>query len=337
MVYSQAVYAPVKAKVSIVIPVYNAEKYLGECLDAVLGQTLRELEVICVDDGSTDDSLRILGERAKSDMRLSVIRQENAGAGAARNRGLAAATGDYIAFMDADDFYPDADTLSCLYADAVGSGLPVVCGTVELLDPDGSVQTSGEGFPSFDRKGAMEFRTRPFDWGYQACLFARQLLTDADLHFPAWRRYQDPPFLVRALLAAKTFFADPRPAYRYRVEHKKVDWAANGCRKILDLLGGIREEMTVADRQGVEPLCRQLIRRCQLQFGGILCIGLRRSEDVRCIVRELEQDFPGLMRTPLQWLALRNRLGFALPYVGFKVWWMLRNEGLCQLLRRVCQ
>ena len=94
-------------KVSVIIPVYNQAPYLAECLDSVLAQTLREIEVICVDDGSTDGSERMLDDYAKRDLRVKVIHQSNAGVAAARNNGLAAATGEFIAFMDPDDKYPD--------------------------------------------------------------------------------------------------------------------------------------------------------------------------------------------------------------------------------------
>lgn len=92
-------------KVSVIIPVYNAEKYLAECMDSVIGQTLKNIEIICVDDGSTDESFKILKEYEKNDRRIRLLRQENAGAGAARNTGLAAAKGEYLSFLDADDFF----------------------------------------------------------------------------------------------------------------------------------------------------------------------------------------------------------------------------------------
>ena len=92
-------------KVSVIIPVYNAEDYLRQCLDSVCSQTLQEIEIICVDDGSADQSLRILKEYAAKDSRISVLEQENAGAGAARNKGLAAAEGTYLSFLDSDDFF----------------------------------------------------------------------------------------------------------------------------------------------------------------------------------------------------------------------------------------
>ena len=90
--------------VSIIVPVYNAERYLGECLDSLLGQSLEDIEVIAVDDGSTDGSAALLAHRAAADGRLKVIAKANGGAAAARNTGLAAATGDYVLFVDADDY-----------------------------------------------------------------------------------------------------------------------------------------------------------------------------------------------------------------------------------------
>ena len=100
-------------KVSVIIPVRNAEKYLGECLDSVLGQTLKDVEVLCVDDGSTDGSAKILSDYAAKDGRIRILRQPASGAGVARNRGLAEARGEYLFFCDADDWI-DRDTLGSM-------------------------------------------------------------------------------------------------------------------------------------------------------------------------------------------------------------------------------
>ncbi|MDO5139064.1 MAG: glycosyltransferase family 2 protein, partial [Oscillospiraceae bacterium] len=86
-------------KVSVIIPVYNAEEYLRECLDSVVNQTLRDIEIICVDDGSTDGSLSVLREYEKGDPRVRVFTQPNINAGAARNKGLYNATGEYLSFL----------------------------------------------------------------------------------------------------------------------------------------------------------------------------------------------------------------------------------------------
>lgn len=90
--------------VSVIVPVYNAEAYLSVCLQSLMGQTLRELEFIIVDDGSTDRSAEIMDDFARTDSRFRIIRQENKGLGNARNAGLEAACGKYVAFVDSDDW-----------------------------------------------------------------------------------------------------------------------------------------------------------------------------------------------------------------------------------------
>ena len=91
-------------KISIVIPAYNAEKYLSQCLDSIINQTLKDIEIICVNDGSTDRTGAILDSYKLIDNRIIVIHKENKGQSMARNTGMAIASGDYIGFVDSDDF-----------------------------------------------------------------------------------------------------------------------------------------------------------------------------------------------------------------------------------------
>ena len=95
----------VMPEISIIVPVYNAEKYIARCLDALIQQTFQDIEVICIDDGSPDNCPQILDDYAKKDSRICVIHQQNAGQGAARNRGLQEVSGNYIMFCDDDDWY----------------------------------------------------------------------------------------------------------------------------------------------------------------------------------------------------------------------------------------
>ena len=90
-------------KISVIIPVYNVEKYLKECLNSVINQTLKDLEIICVNDGSIDNSLKIMKEYALKDPRIKILSQKNQGVSEARNFGIKNATGEYVAFLDADD------------------------------------------------------------------------------------------------------------------------------------------------------------------------------------------------------------------------------------------
>ncbi|MBQ9773718.1 MAG: glycosyltransferase [Clostridia bacterium] len=101
-------------KVSIIVPVYNVEKYLRQCIDSIVEQTLQEIEIICVNDGSTDSSLSILQEYANADPRIKIIDKENSGYGASMNQGLALASGEYIGIVESDD-YAEPDMFERLY------------------------------------------------------------------------------------------------------------------------------------------------------------------------------------------------------------------------------
>lgn len=113
------------AKVSVIVPVYNVEQYLSDCINSILTQTLNEIEIICVDDGSTDKSPAILDDYAKKDSRLRVIHKENRGYGHSMNVGIDAASGEYIGIVESDDrILPDM--YRTLYSAAKGNDLDVV-------------------------------------------------------------------------------------------------------------------------------------------------------------------------------------------------------------------
>lgn len=101
-------------KISVIVPVYNVEDYLGECLDSLITQTLSDIEIICINDGSTDNSLEILTNYSKRDSRIKIITQENKGLSSARNRGFEFINGKYTYFIDSDDILK-SDALEKLY------------------------------------------------------------------------------------------------------------------------------------------------------------------------------------------------------------------------------
>lgn len=114
-------------KVSVIVPVYNEERYLLKCINSICNQTLKEIEIICVDDGSTDGSLQILHDLAEKDSRIQVLTQKNQFAGVARNHGMDHATGKYLSFLDADDYF-EPDMLEKMYDKAEeGSCEVVIC------------------------------------------------------------------------------------------------------------------------------------------------------------------------------------------------------------------
>lgn len=129
-----------KPKVSVIVPIYNVEKYVGKCIESIINQTLKEIEIILVDDGSTDKSGKIADDYAKLDKRIKVIHQDNLGQGKARNRGIDIAVGEYIGFIDSDD-WADLNMYEELYNSAMTKKVDiVVCGR-KLYDENGKLRT----------------------------------------------------------------------------------------------------------------------------------------------------------------------------------------------------
>lgn len=129
--------------VSIIVPVYNVEKYLSECLNSLIAQSYREIEIVTVDDGSTDESGKICDEYEKQDQRIRVIHKKNGGVVSARNDGIYAAKGEYITFVDADDTI-DSHTVEHLI-NAIGSADIATCG-VNCQRLDGTLLALKDAF-----------------------------------------------------------------------------------------------------------------------------------------------------------------------------------------------
>ena len=124
-------------KISVILPCYNVAPYIGACLDSLLNQTLVDIEIICVDDKSTDDTLDIIQKHVKRDTRIKLIaQQKNQGVSAARNAGLDVATGEYIGFVDPDD-YVDLDFYEKLYNTAKQEDADIVKADLVIVDVSG--------------------------------------------------------------------------------------------------------------------------------------------------------------------------------------------------------
>jgi glycosyltransferase involved in cell wall biosynthesis len=122
-------------KVSVVIPVYNVEEYIPRCLDSLINQTLQDIEIICVNDGSTDNSLKVLEEYAAKDQRIKVLNQENVGVSQARNNGLKVVTGEFIGFCDPDD-YVSLDYYEKLYNAVTTNGCDIAASGITKFRGD---------------------------------------------------------------------------------------------------------------------------------------------------------------------------------------------------------
>jgi glycosyltransferase involved in cell wall biosynthesis len=176
----------------------------------------------------------MLDEYSARDSRVKVIHRANAGAGPARNAGIDVATGDFIAFMDPDDMYPDVRVLEDLYTTAVANGVRVCGGSFMEFLPNGAGRTRYDGVMSgmtFAQDGFVDYRDWQFDYGYVRFVYSRDMVQRAGIRFPAYARYQDPAFFVRAMAAAGRFYALRRVTYRCRIHGGWVAWAAAGARR----------------------------------------------------------------------------------------------------------
>ena len=237
------------AKVSVIIPIYNVEKFLRECLDSVCSQTLRDIEILCVDDGSTDSSPMILDEYAAKDKRFRIFKQENKGSGPARNIALDNAHGECVCFMDPDDKYPNEVVLARMYVTMESSTSNVVGGNLRLITEDGAFA----GDKKNGYSGMVSYSETQQQYGYQCYIFRRSLIEDNAIRFPALWRRQDPPFFINCLLAAGTFYGIDDIVYSYRMRNssRPVDWLANNALRLKDNLSGIEVVGKLAKSNGL--------------------------------------------------------------------------------------
>lgn len=206
-------------KVSVIIPVYNVEPYLRQCLDSVVNQTMREIEIICVNDGSTDGSLAILEEYAAQDERITVISQENGGLNAARNAGLKRVNGEYIAIVDSDDWV-ELSLCKRVYAVAKDTDAEVVMFLfnqikgLQLQKPD-PYKISWLYKYSADDKLHTLFTNPPNCWSR---LWKTSLIQNNQIKFPEDLVVgEELPFVVEAILRANKMVFLPQALYNYRI------------------------------------------------------------------------------------------------------------------------
>ena len=203
--------------VSVIVPVYNVEEYLGRCVDAILAQSYRNLEIILVDDGAKDSSGRICDEYAEKDPRVRVIHKKNGGLSSARNAGIDIARGDYLEFVDSDDWI-EPDAVESLLELAVAHQVELVLGGRW----DVSSRTGNKKKGLCPRKQEVisgeELVGRIFRWDNcdsSACdkLFSRRLFRE--VRFPEGVVCEDVPVMYRIVLDAGRVALLDRPVYNY--------------------------------------------------------------------------------------------------------------------------
>lgn len=229
--------------ISVLVPVYNAEKYLESCLQSVVKQTFKDFEIICLNDGSTDGSAAILATWATKEPRLKILAQANKGLSAARNRLLEKARGAYVAFVDADDVLEPA-YLQKLYETALSKKAEVAVCFFDHIRANGLTRISPRLPKCYyiqpSQNAGERFRCGFYNPTAPAKLFKRQFLIANHLAFLPGRKAEDVPFTVQAYLLAQRIVYIKEPLYLYR-QGEKSSISNNLSAMTVDMLRNLWE------------------------------------------------------------------------------------------------
>lgn len=298
-------------KISVIIPIFNMEQYLEECIFSVQKQSLKEIEIICINDGSTDNSQYILDKFAGADNRIKVIHQANAGVANARNLGMKSAVGKYVAFMDPDDYYPDPDVLESLYTAAEKHNVSVSGGCFSYLNPDGSITEGPDVIGNeelywgyyFERSELLKYSDYQFDYGFHRFIYNRDFLLQEKVLFPLLKRFQDPPFMVEALTKANEFYAINKTVYRYRGKTEEVKWTPE---RISDLLDGLFLNIRWAEKNNFDGLYQLTTVRLLKEYRDVL-------GQLPSLVREQQRELIRIRKS------YSYNIGLLLTYIPRKI------------------
>lgn len=249
--------------ISIVIPAYQAAKYLAVCLESVLSQTYQNFEILLVDDGATDETPSICDSYHEIDSRIKVIHQENKGLSSARNAGIAIAAGDYVLFLDADDFWDDAEALSRLVARTERTHADVVNFSYKKFYEDTS-----ETVPYFDnlpempatisgKRAQVNYLTENGLYIASACnkMIRREILNAPEMRFDPGVFSEDIVWCLKLLIRAESydFLCENFYCYRQRkgsithtVDNKKCHDLCDNILKCVESLEKVDEEIRPA-------------------------------------------------------------------------------------------
>lgn len=314
-------------KVSVVVPAFNTAKYLPECLDSLLGQTLSDVEIVCIDDGSSDRTADILAEYARKDARIRFFSQENRGLSASRNRAVGSCRGDYLLFCDSDDkLKPDA--LLNLTRKADAETLDILFFSGETFFDDGDNRTAnGANYDAYytfksdlssprpganllaDMVSANEFRS-------SACmqLIRRGHLEESGIRFFDGILHEDNLFTFENLLSAKRAARVNDPWYLRRMRADSIMTAPKRLENVVGYAVCAREMLRFARERplppAIETACAKLVTAmvgaCRRVFDGLSPDEAARLEGISPLDR-LWIDIVRRSRSERDYLAEKNR------------------------------
>ncbi|MDO4493769.1 MAG: glycosyltransferase family 2 protein [Clostridia bacterium] len=308
--------------VSVVIPVYNKRDALAACLDSVLAQDT-DVEVICIDDGSTDGSGDILDDYAEKNTNIVVRHTENRGVCVARNTGLELASGDTVAFCDADDTMPQ-DALRSLFAAMESTGADLVAGAIETETAGGGMFVrSTEPREIVDPVAIAECTMEPLFDGCYGKLYRKELLANTRFE-PGRKVNEDGYFVFQCLTRAKKLTAIGNPVYRYRYEVSSVSHGAFS-EKFDDILyfGQKKRADLLAMGPSYEPLAARVAAKHALDhLNKMASCRSGYTRDRLCAARRRVLETAGVLRP----LPKKERIRLALIRYAFPCYTMLMRR-----------
>ena len=223
--------------ISVIIPVYNGEKYIRKCLDSVINQTKKEIEIVVVNDGSTDNTESIIKEY--KDKRITYFKNNNHGIGYSRNFGVSKSSGKYIMFLDSDD-YIDKDECKLLYEKCLEDDLDIsICDFYKVYNND-LIEVNLGDFKSSSLKDNPDIITEFLNpWGK---LYNKKILTDNKIKFVENLKYEDAPFVIETFCNAKKIGKVNKPLHYYVIHgNSETTVRDEKCFDILKIVDKIRK------------------------------------------------------------------------------------------------
>lgn len=297
-------------KISVIIPVYNVEKYLRECLDSVISQTLAEIEIVCVNDGSNDGSRDILSEYEKKDARIVVVDKENGGLSSARNAGMIVAVGKYVMFLDSDDFLNSETALADLYEKAENDELDQLFFNAEVFFESEEIKHQNSNYINYYkrkkeypyvRSGKELFCELQSNWDFKpnACmqLFSRKFLVENQLNFCENILHEDEVFTLECVTFSRRAAYVEFPYLTRRIRGNSIMTTVQKSESIYGYYYGIKVLLEFAQNQfsiQEAPFSTFFLQRIQVMMelaGSIYPEELAGKREVIRGVEEKEQIF----------------------------------------------
>ena len=273
-------------KISVIMPVYNDEEYLSQALESILKQNIDDIEIVCVNDGSVDNSLNILNEYANKYDFIKVFTKENEGSGIARNYALTKASGEYIAYLDSDDEYLNEDALQLMYETAIEKNADMVSANLKGINLDGTLENN-RNLKRFKSEGFITPEEYGIPYSFYKNIFKKSFLVKNNIIFPDLLRGQDPVFLAEILTLTDKIPTVPVDLYGFRYSAKSDLLKMNTYRKRYDYIKHFKDTFDILTASGFNTMKRNYEKKLK-DF--IKAFHNRYTKEVKDIVLEIFKD-----------------------------------------------